>query len=97
MGSDGRGYVLDDVTTRGGPQQWATHAVAAYDRYQADAIVIEINQGGDMVRHTLETVRPGLPIIAVRATRGKHVQHPIKMVISVVLSRACELRHEFLA
>ncbi len=50
------------------------HAVAAYDRYEADAIVIEINQGGDMVRHTFETVRPGLPIIAVRATRGKHVR-----------------------
>ncbi len=72
--TNGRGYVLDDVTTTGGPQQWAVHAVAAYDRYEADAIVIEINQGGDMVRHTLETVRPGLPIIAVRATRGKHVR-----------------------
>ncbi len=74
VGSDGRGYVLDDVTTRGGPQQWATHAVAAFDRYEADAIVVEINQGGAMVRHTLETVRPGLPIIEVRATRGKHVR-----------------------
>ena len=50
------------------------HAVAAYDRYEADAIVIEINQGGDMVRHTLQTVRPNLPIIEVRATRGKHVR-----------------------
>ncbi len=74
IGSDGRGYVLDDVTTRGGPHQWATHAVAAYDRYEADAIVIEINQGGNMVRHTLQTVRPNLPIVEVRATRGKHVR-----------------------
>ncbi len=74
IGSDGRGYVLNDVTTRGGPHQWAVCAVAAYDRYEADAIVIEINQGGDMVRHTLQTVRPNLPIIEVRATRGKHVR-----------------------
>ena len=68
------GYVLADVTTRGGPHQWAARAVAAYDRYEADAVVIEINQGGDMVRHTLQTVRPNLPIIEVRATRGKHVR-----------------------
>ncbi len=74
LGSDSRGYVLADVTMRGGPHQWAARAVAVYDRYEADAIVIEINQGGAMVRHTLETVRPGLPIIEVRATRGKHVR-----------------------
>lgn len=74
IGSDDRGYVLDDVTTRGGPQQWAERAIAAYDRYEADAVVIEINQGGDMVRHTLKTVRPNLKIIEVRATRGKHVR-----------------------
>lgn len=74
IGSDDRGYVLDDVTCRGGPQKWAERAVAVYDRYEADAVVIEINQGGDMVRHTLKTVRPGLKIIEVRATRGKHVR-----------------------
>ncbi len=74
IGSDGRGYTLDDVTTRGGPQQWADRAIAAYDRYEADAVVIEINQGGDMVRHTLQAARPGLPVIEVRATKGKHVR-----------------------
>ncbi len=74
IGSDGRGYTLDDVTTRGGPQQWADRAIAAYDRYEADAVVIEINQGGDMVKHTLQAARPGLPVIEVRATKGKHVR-----------------------
>lgn len=74
IGTDGRGYTLNDATTRGGPQQWAERTVATYDRLEADAIVIEINQGGDMVRHTLQSVRPGLPIIEVRATRGKHVR-----------------------
>ena len=74
IGSDGRGYVLADYTTVGGPQQWAERTVAAYDRYEADAVVIEVNQGGDMVRHTLKTVRPNLKIIEVRATRGKHVR-----------------------
>ncbi len=74
LGDDTRGYVLDDATTEGGPEQWATRTVSKYDEYEADAVVIEINQGGDMVGHTLKTVRPDLPIIEVRASRGKHVR-----------------------
>lgn len=74
IGSDDRGYVLDDVTCKGGPQHWAERVVATYDRHEADAVVIEINQGGDMVRYTLRTVRPDLKVIEVRATRAKHVR-----------------------
>lgn len=74
LGADGRGYVLDDVSMKGSPHQWAARAIAAHDRYEADAVVIEVNQGGDMVRHTLNSVRPGLKIVEVRATRGKHVR-----------------------
>ena len=74
VGEDQRGYVLDDATTKGGPQKWADRAVAKFDEYEADAVVIEVNQGGDMVAHTLKTVRPTLPIIEVRATKGKHVR-----------------------
>jgi phage terminase large subunit-like protein len=44
----------------------------------------EINQGGDMVRHTLDSVRPGLPIVEVRATRGKHIRaEPISSLYSL--------------
>lgn len=71
---DQHGYVLDDVSTKGTPTQWARQAIAAYDRYSADAIVIERNQGGDMCRQTLYSVRPGVPVIEVTATRGKHVR-----------------------
>lgn len=74
LGADGRGYVLDDLSLVGGPHEWASRVVAAYDAYEADAIIVEINQGGDMVRHTLNTVRPHLPIVEVRASRGKHVR-----------------------
>jgi hypothetical protein len=84
MGHDGRGYLIDDCTTRGIPRQWADRAVASYDRYDADAIVIERNQGGDMVRHTVESVRPGIRIIEVIATRGKHVRaEPISALYSM--------------
>ena len=74
LGDDRRGYVLDDLTTTGPPKKWAERAIAAFDRYEADAIVIETNQGGDMVRHTLQSVRAEIPVIEVRATRGKHVR-----------------------
>ena len=66
--------VLEDGTMKGGPRDWATRAIAMYDKWEADSIVIEVNQGGDMVRHTLNSVRPGLPIREVRATRAKHVR-----------------------
>lgn len=74
IGADGRGYVLDDLSLKGAPHQWAARAVAAMDRYSADAVVIERNQGGDMCRHTLHTARPYLNVIEVTATRGKHVR-----------------------
>ena len=83
-GADGRGYVLADGSMKGTPRQWAGRAVALFDKYEADAIVIEINQGGDMVRHTLQTVRPTVPIIEVRATKGKHVRaEPIAALYSL--------------
>jgi phage terminase large subunit-like protein len=83
-GTDGRGYVLEDGSRKGTPKQWATRAVALFDKHEADAIVIEINQGGDMVRHTLATVRPTVPIIEVRATKGKHVRaEPIAALYSL--------------
>jgi phage terminase large subunit-like protein len=74
MGEDKRGYVIEDATLGGTPMDWARRAVALFDKHEADAIVTEVNQGGDMVRHTLNTVRPNLPVIEVRATRGKHVR-----------------------
>lgn len=74
LGEDNRGYVLGDATLNGTPREWARRAIAMYDALEADAIVIERNFGGDMVRHTVESVRPGIRIIEVTATRGKHVR-----------------------
>lgn len=83
LGEDQRGYVLHDGTLKGTPRQWAERAIAIHDMYEADAIVVEINQGGDMVKHTLQSVRPGIRIIEVRATRGKHVRaEPISALYS---------------
>jgi phage terminase large subunit-like protein len=72
--SDKEGYVLEDGTLGGSPMDWARRAIALFDKHEADAIVIEVNQGGDMVAQTLRSVRSTLPIREVRASRGKHVR-----------------------
>lgn len=74
MDEEQHAHVLEDATTEGPPAKWATRAIAMYDKWEADAVVIERNQGGDLVRNTLEAHRPGLPIVEVVATRGKHVR-----------------------
>ena len=68
------GYVLEDGSMSGTPLQWARRAITLHDKYGADGVVIEVNQGGDMVAQTLRSVRETLNIIEVRATRGKHVR-----------------------
>lgn len=72
LGEDGRVYVLADETSQGArPELWAARAIALWRRLEADALVAEVNQGGDMVRAVIGGVDPGVPVIAVRATRGK--------------------------
>jgi phage terminase large subunit-like protein len=71
---DSRGWIVEDGSLRGSPLDWARRALALHDRHEADGIVVEINQGGEMVAQTLRSVRPNVRIIEVRATRGKHVR-----------------------
>jgi phage terminase large subunit-like protein len=51
--SAGDGYVLADSSGRYPPLEWAREAIACYKRYNADRIVAEVNNGGDMVEATL--------------------------------------------
>jgi len=71
LGSDGDAYVLADLSGVYAPGKWAQIVVDACRRFEADRIVAEVNQGGDMVEHTLRTIDPALPFKAVRASRGK--------------------------
>jgi len=68
---NGDGYVLEDCSRHGSPLEWARTAVDAYDRWQADRVIAEANNGGLMVSQTLQTVRDTLPIRLVHASRGK--------------------------
>jgi phage terminase large subunit-like protein len=71
---NGTSYILEDATDRFTPEGWATKAVELYNKYLADRIVAERNQGGEMVRHTLQTVDETIPIRLVHASRGKYAR-----------------------
>jgi len=74
MSADGQYYVLDDNTLKASPQEWATVAVQAFERHKADRIVAETNNGGDLVIHLLQQVKPGIATKKVTATRGKQLR-----------------------
>ena len=72
LDSEGKAVVLADATLKAAkPQAWARAAVALFHRLEADCIVAEVNQGGDMVTAVIRTVDPTVPVKAVRANRGK--------------------------
>ncbi len=75
IGEDHRYYVLDDRSLQGRePQLWARAAVAARRDFEADRIVAEVNQGGDLVVGVLRQFEPGVIVRKVRASRGKWVR-----------------------
>jgi phage terminase large subunit-like protein len=64
--------VLEDATLQpASPLLWAARAVRAFYAHAADAIVAEVNQGGDLVKAIIAQEDPNVPVRAVRATRGK--------------------------
>jgi predicted phage terminase large subunit-like protein len=67
----GHAYVLEDCSIKGTPDEWGRAAIQAMNRHQADRIIAEVNQGGDMVRYVLETIDKNVPVKMVRASRGK--------------------------
>jgi len=72
LSEEGVVYVLEDASAGGlSPAGWATRAIALYRRLSADAIVAEVNQGGDMVEAVLRQVDRNVPVKCVHATRGK--------------------------
>lgn len=68
---DPHSFVLADSSKAGDPNVWGSAVIDAFDEWGANLVVAEINNGGDMVKHTLHTIRPSLPVKVVHATRGK--------------------------
>lgn len=69
-----RGYVLEDGSVKGTPEEWARKAVSLYRKWSADKIIAEKNNGGEMVSSVLKAVDRSIPIKLVHASRGKVVR-----------------------
>lgn len=72
--ADAHAFVLEDASMKGTPDEWGRAAVDAYYRHKADRLVVEVNQGGDLVERVIRTVDSNVAIKQVRATRGKVVR-----------------------
>jgi phage terminase large subunit-like protein len=67
-----RAVVLEDASVKGAsPDGWARAAVAAMERHGADRMVVETNQGGEMVEQVVRSIDPLVPFKRVTATKGK--------------------------
>lgn len=78
LGVDGRGYVLADRSCKLSPAGWGARAVAAYQQYAADSILVERNYGGDMAEAVvLGAARAAGEVVKVKmvtASRGKRLR-----------------------
>lgn len=75
------GYVVADWSERMPAERWASRAVDAYREYQADRIVAEVNNGGDLVEMVIKAVDPRIPVRKVNAARGKRTRaEPVAML-----------------
>jgi phage terminase large subunit-like protein len=76
VGKDGSGhaYVLEDLSCRDYPANWARKVIDAYRRHNADRVVAEVNQGGNMVETTIRTFDANIAFTAVHASKGKYIR-----------------------
>jgi phage terminase large subunit-like protein len=74
LGEDGHGYVLENCSLSGTPTEWASQAIAAYYKYQANTLVVERNHGGEMAESTLRTLDPTIAIRTVWASHSKQAR-----------------------
>lgn len=74
-GKDRKGYVLEDCSLRGSPDEWCRAAIRAYVKHRADLIIAEQNRGGDMIEKCLRDTARELGVAIqyhdVRAWKGK--------------------------
>lgn len=76
LGKDhiGNGYLIEDLSGKYSPNEWAVIASQAVKNHQADCIVAEKNQGGDMVQAVIRQHDQHTRIKLVTATKGKYVR-----------------------
>jgi phage terminase large subunit-like protein len=99
LGTDGIGYLLEDLTVKAGPATWGRVATSAYERHSADVIVAETNFGGAMVKSVIDAARPRTNFKEVHASRGKIVRaEPLSSLVETgkvrIVGRHADLEEE---
>ena len=74
IASDGNYYILNDKSLRASPDAWARAAVNLYHETNADKIIAETNNGGDMIIMLMKQVDSSIAVKKVTATRGKQLR-----------------------
>ncbi len=72
-GIDGCAYLIEDLSLRAGPSQWAALAAATYRRHACDAVVFEANYGGPMGKALIQSIDKSVNVKIVHATRAKQL------------------------
>jgi phage terminase large subunit-like protein len=71
MAANGHIYVLDDYSGIYPPKNLMTKAVTAYEKYRADKVIAEVNNGGELIKELLKQIGGDIPYGEVWASRGK--------------------------
>lgn len=88
----GDGIVHDDWTIKASTQTWAIRAVNMYYHYNANFIIAETNQGGDLVVDAIKNVDPKIKVKKVHASKGKFARaEPVQQLYE--LGRISHERH----
>ena len=74
QGNDNKFYVIDDQSLIASPNTWAQRVIDAYEYYSANLIIVEVNQGGDMVKTILQSKSFYGKIVEVHASKSKHAR-----------------------
>jgi predicted phage terminase large subunit-like protein len=74
LGEDKHGYVLADRSGRYSPHRWGELVIKLYHDYEANHVVAEGNNGGEIVKDLLQAIDSGVPVRMVHASRGKFVR-----------------------
>lgn len=71
IGFDGKGYVFDDGSGIYTPNGMATKSIGLYDKWEANLIIGEVNNGGDFIEAVIKNMDKKVAYKSVRASRGK--------------------------
>lgn len=71
LAADERAYIIADMSLRAPARIWVEVVRSTFERFNANLVVVEKNNGGELVRETMGRYAPNLPIVEVWAKRNK--------------------------